>query len=178
LWESAKFNTRLQVTELALGHSVGDGSLWKLNYDYGEIDANGNVDIAKNTGNIVRQTLSFNGLTNPLVQNYQYDSLYRLTEAKETSGANQTWKQQFGYDRYGNRLTHNKFVGTTQITLDNKTHPTIDPATNRFNANQGFVYDKNGNLTADAEGRSFTFNGDNKQTVVMSGTTMVGEYFY
>jgi hypothetical protein len=40
-------------------------------------------------------------LTNPFVQTYRYDSLERLTEAKETSGeaANspQTWKQQFGY---------------------------------------------------------------------------------
>jgi RHS repeat-associated protein len=178
LWESAKFNTRLQVTELALGHSVGDGGLWKLGYDYGELDANGNVDVAKNTGNIAKQTVSFNGLTAPMVQTFKYDSLFRLTEARETANSAQNWKQQFGYDRFGNRLTHNKFIGTTQITLDNKTHPTIDAATNRFNLGQGFVYDKNGNLTNDAEGRGFTFNGENKQTVVMNGNVKVGEYFY
>jgi len=58
-WESAKFNDRLQVTELALGTSDGDGSLWKLKYDYGELQSNGvDVDTAKNTGNIAKQTLT------------------------------------------------------------------------------------------------------------------------
>jgi RHS repeat-associated protein len=177
-WESAKFNERLQVTELALGTSDGDGSLWKLKYDYGELASNGTVDTTKNTGNIAKQTLSFNGLTNPLVQTYKYDSLYRLTEARETSNSNQTWKEAFNYDRYGNRLGHDKFVGTTQLVLDNKTHPTIDPSTNRFNPNQGYVYDKNGNLTDDAEGRTFIFNGENKQRYVVQSGKNVGEYFY
>jgi RHS repeat-associated protein len=54
----------------------------------------------------------------------------------------------------------------------------IDANTNRFNLNQGYGYDKNGNLINDAEGRGFTFNGENKQTVVMQGTTKVGEYFF
>lgn len=38
-WESAKFSERLQVTELALGTSDGSGSLWKLNYEYGELQS-------------------------------------------------------------------------------------------------------------------------------------------
>jgi RHS repeat-associated protein len=136
------------------------------------------VNTAKNTGNIAKQTVSFNGLTNPLVQTYKYDSLYRLTEARETSNSNQTWKEAFSYDRYGNRIGHDKFVGTTQLVLDNKTHPTIDANTNRFNPNQGYVYDKNGNLTDDAEGRTFIFNGDNKQRFVVQSGKNVGEYFY
>ena len=37
------------------------------------------------------------------MQSYRYDSLYRLTEAKETSGAVQNWIQNWEYDRYGNR---------------------------------------------------------------------------
>ena len=177
-WESAKFNERLQVTELALGTSDGNGSLWKLAYEYGELQANGTVDVSKNTGNIAKQTLSFNGLTNPLVQSYKYDSLYRLTEAKETSSANQTWKEAFSYDRYGNRTGKEKFVGTTQLTNDNKTHPTIDPLTNRFNIGQGYQYDKNGNLVDDAEGRTFIFNGENKQRFVVKNNANVGEYSY
>jgi RHS repeat-associated protein len=177
-WESAKFNERLQVTELALGASDGNGSLWKLGYDYGELASNGTVDVSKNTGNIARQTISFTGLTNPLVQTYKYDSLYRLTEARETTNNNQTWKEAFNYDRYGNRIGHDKFVGTTQLTLDNKTHPTIDANTNRFNTGQGYVYDKNGNLTDDAEGRTFIFNGENKQRFVVQSGKNVGEYFY
>lgn len=50
-WESAKFNERLQVTELALGTADGDRSLWKLAYEYGELNANGTVDQMNNTDN-------------------------------------------------------------------------------------------------------------------------------
>ncbi len=178
-WESAKFNDRLQLTELALGTSDGDGSLWKLGYEYGELE-NGTVNTAKNTGNIAKQTLSFTGLTNPLVQTFKYDSLYRLTEAKETSGTDRTWEERFGYDRYGNRTGLEKFSGasTTPLPLDNKTHPTINPATNRFNMGQGYTYDKNGNLIDDPEGRTFIFNGENKQRYVVKNGQNVGEYFY
>jgi len=177
LWEKAIFNNRLQVTELNLGHGV-DGDLWKLGYQYGEIDANGNVDASKNTGNIARQTLSFNGLAQPFIQSYQYDSLYRLTEAKETNSGSQTWKEIYAYDRYGNRSSHAKFNGATQFAPDNHSDPTIDPNTNRFNPNQGYTYDKNGNLIVDADSRGFTFNGDNKQTKVIQNGQLVGEYFY
>src|SRR5262249_38572679 len=94
LWEKAKFNSRLQVTELNLGHGL-DGDLWKVGYQYGEIDASGNLDATKNTGNIARQTLSFDGLGQPFVQSYQYDSLYRLTDAKETNNGSQTWRETY-----------------------------------------------------------------------------------
>ncbi|HKP69308.1 MAG TPA: hypothetical protein VJV05_08490, partial [Pyrinomonadaceae bacterium] len=103
LWENAKFNSRLQVTELALGNGPGSGDRWKLGYEYGELQADGTVDQSKNTGNVARQTLSFKGLTHPFVQSYKQDSLYRLNEARETSNGNETWKQTFGYDRFGNR---------------------------------------------------------------------------
>ena len=168
----------MQVTELNLGSGVQDASLWKLKYEYGEIDSNGNVNTVKNTGNIARMTTSFNGLANPFVQSFKYDSLYRLTEARETANNQQTWKQNFTYDRYGNRLTHDKFIGTTQQVLDNKTHPTINPQTNRFNTNQGYQYDFNGNLISDAENRQFTFNGDNKQSEIKINNAPVGRYFY
>ena len=107
-WETAKFNERLQVTELGLGNSSTDASAWKLQYEFGELNSDGTtVDATKNTGNIAKQTISFNGLSQPFVQTYKYDSLYRLTEAKEKAGTVENWKQNFTYDRYGNRLTHN-----------------------------------------------------------------------
>lgn len=110
---------------------------------------------------------------------YKYDSLYRLIEAKETQNSTQTWRQNFAYDRYGNRTGHEKFIGSTQVTLDSTTHPAIDAATNRFQAGQGYVFDKNGNLTTDAEGRTFVFNGDNKQKEVRDASNaVVGQYFY
>ncbi|MBK7706081.1 MAG: hypothetical protein IPJ30_09940 [Acidobacteria bacterium] len=94
------------------------------------------------------------GIANPIVQNYKYDSLYRLTEAEvknnTTEGAGQNWIQQFQYDRYGNRTAFNQSIGAVQTTAT----PLIDPATNRFvTTNQNFRYDKNGNLTTDGDGR-------------------------
>ncbi|MBK8813637.1 MAG: hypothetical protein IPN69_23305 [Acidobacteria bacterium] len=83
-WEWAKFNERLQVSELNLGAGVTVASLWKLTYHYGELNADGRtVDASKNTGNIAMQTVSFAGLTEPFVQTYRYDSLYRITEAPD-----------------------------------------------------------------------------------------------
>jgi RHS repeat-associated protein len=178
-WETAKFNDRLQVTELALGNSSADASVWKVNYGYGEIDSNGNVDTAKNTGNIAKMTLSFAGLTNPLVQSFKYDSLYRLTEAKETANSAQNWVQNYGYDRFGNRLSFSQNIGG----ISKNTTPTIDANTNRFVAGQGFVYDKNGNITHDlsnsSQNRQFVFNAENKQTEVKDANgNPIGKYFY
>lgn len=69
--------------------------------------------------------------------------------------------------------------GANLVTETNLTHPTIDPNTNRFAGGQGYVFDKNGNLTTDAENRSFVFNGDNKQREIKDASGhLVGEYFY
>jgi RHS repeat-associated protein len=179
LWEAAKFNNRQQVTEFSLGHGVASADVWKNSYEYGELQTNGTVDATKNSGNIGKQTVTFNGLANPFVQTYKYDPLYRLTEAKETNNGNQTWKQVFDYDRYGNRTTHDKWLGTTAQTLTAVEEPTIDNTTNRLSSGQGYTFDANGNMTVDAEGRQFTFNGDNKQTEIKDDQDVtVGEYFY
>ena len=81
----------------------------------------------KNTGNIAKQTLSFNGLAQPFVQAYKFDSLYRLTEAKVTQNGTQTWKQNWGYDRYGNRNSFTQDVGRQQLVINNLTLPTAHP---------------------------------------------------
>ena len=178
-FETAKFNNRLQVTQLGLGNSNIDTSLWQVDYEFGELNANGTVDSAKNTGNIAKQTVSFSGLSQPFVQQYKYDALYRLTEAKEAAGSTQNWKQEFGYDRYGNRTSYNKFLGTSAQTLTAKEKPTIDVSNNRFNSGQGYNYDKAGNILSNFEGWQFTFNGDNKQTEVKdSAGNVIGTYFY
>ncbi len=181
LWESAIVNSHQQVTELNMGNSPTDGSLWKLTYAYGEFDANGNVDATKNSGNIAKQTVTVSGLSQPFVQTYKYDNLNRITEAKETNNGNQTWKQTFDYDRYGNRNAFTQDIGGQQLPINNLTLPQVDANTNRFVSAQGYNYgyDGNGNLTTDAEGRQFTFDGDNKQTEVKnSANIVVGRYFY
>lgn len=60
-WETAKFNSRLQVTELGLGSSAADTGIWNVAYEYDELQPTGTVDTVKNTGNIARQTLTIPG---------------------------------------------------------------------------------------------------------------------
>ena len=166
-WETAQFNNRLQMTELGLGSSATDASLWKVAFDYGELSADGTtVNQTQNTGNIARQTISFAGLAQPFVQTYRYDSLYRLKEAREINqGAGQAnWAQNFAYDRFGNRTGFARNISGA-ASADT---PAIDPLTNRFTDTQTYGYDKNGNLVHDTAGqaRNFTFNGENKQIEV------------
>ena len=177
-WETTKFNNRLQLEELGLGNSATDASTWKIVYDYSELNATGNV---VNNGNITKQTISFSGLTQPFIQTYKYDSLYRLTEAKETiNGGQQNWIQTYDYDRYGNRVSFYENVGGI---VRNQT-PAVEGATNRFVLGQGYSYDKNGNVTNDidpvtSQARQFIFNGNNKQTEVKnSGGVTTAKYYY
>lgn len=93
----------------------------------------------------------------------------------------QTWKQTFGYDLYGNRTSRYQIIGNQELPINNLTLPSIDSATNRFTANQGYIYDQNGNIIADpaSNGRMFVFNGDNKQTEVRnSQNVVIGRYYY
>ena len=149
-WETTKFNNCLQVEVCAV----------------------------MNTGNMARQTISFSGLSEPFVQTYKYDSLYRLKEANEQAGTTENWKQNFTYDRYGNRQTHDKEINGNLVAENSQTHPTIDTNTNRFDTSQGYAYDKVGNLIIDGDGRTFTFDGNNKQTYVFDGNKTIGVYFY
>jgi len=169
----------MQVTELGLGTNLADANLWKTNYEYGELDSNGSTDAAKNTGNISKQILTVPG-TN-FIQAYKYDPLYRITEAKETTGTNTTpnWIQNWGYDRYGNRTAFSQNIAGNTASAN----PAVDQYTNRFTNLTDFAYDKNGNitrdLTANAQLRAFVFNADNKQIEVKDASgAKVGQYYY
>lgn len=179
------FNSRLQVTELAVGHSVGDGGLVKLNYEYGELQSGGTVDATKNAGNIAKQTISFAGQANPFIQTYQYDALDRISDATENVNGVTTWHQTFGFDLYGNRNSFSQVVGSTSLPINNMTMPSVVSTTNRFTSGQGYTYDANGNIVGDVDpmtghSRSFVFNGDNKQTSATDTTAShtVGTYYY
>lgn len=168
-WENANFNSRLQVTQLGLGTSSTDTSLWKLEYDFGTTDNNGNIKTQTTTVPTI----------DPLVQTFTYDSLDRLKTATETANSSQTWKQTFTYDRYGNRnfdAGNTTTLGSCATAICN---PTIDVNTNRFTGGQGYTYDLAGNIIQDPDGRQFTFNGDNKQTEVKDASNnVIGTYHY
>ncbi len=133
LFETAKLNDRSQITELALGTTSVNADLWKLNFDYGTTD---------NNGNIKSQSININ--TTTYIQTYQYDSVNRLIEAKEQLNSQQNWKQNFGYDRFGNRTQFAQIVGTEQLPINNQTLPEVEVTNNRFAAGQGYEYDANG----------------------------------
>jgi RHS repeat-associated protein len=188
-WETASYNHLSQLTQIGLGNSTTDTSLLKINYDYGELNTDGSVDASKNTGLIAKQTIAVPSAT--FVQTYKYDALIRLTEAKETATTatgSENWKQTFDYDRYGNRTGRFQKIGSITLPIDNKTLPQVDPTTNRFSTGQGYTYDFNGNLIQDAENRGFTYDGEDKQTVVRDlniqvsplnpDANVIGKYYY
>jgi RHS repeat-associated protein len=168
-WENTTFNSRLQPTQLGLGTSSTDQSLWKVNYDYGTTDNNGNVK---------SQTITVPSLT-AMVQTYTYDSLNRIKSATETVSNAITWKQTFTYDRFGNRNFDTANTTTLGSCSTAQCNPTIDIANNRFTTGQGYTFDLSGNLLTDAQGRTFTYDAENKQKEIKdSGNNSVGQYFY
>jgi hypothetical protein len=47
-----------------------------------------------------------------------------------------------------------------------------------FDPGQGYSYDPNGNTTADAVGRTFVYDAENKQTSVSDQNGMIGQCWY
>jgi RHS repeat-associated protein len=184
LWETTQVNERYQLTQVGLGTTNANNNLFKIDYEYGELNDNGTVDTARNIGMIAKTTTTIP--TTSFVQTFKYDAINRLKEAKEVSTNTPTtdnWKQTFDYDRFGNRTNFYQKVGTTVLAINNITKPTIDQSNNQFTTGQGYVYDFNGNLIQDAEGRTFTFDGNNKQIEVKETNAptyapKVGRYFY
>ncbi|MFN3330597.1 MAG: hypothetical protein ACK419_06710, partial [Pyrinomonadaceae bacterium] len=55
----------------------------------------------------------------------------------------------------------------------------VNPLNNRFMDGQGYEYDEAGNLTRDAQGRRFIYDGENKQVEVRDASNgVVGRYYY
>lgn len=191
-WESTAFNSRLQPTQIALGTTQNGTDKLKLDFTYNT------PNVADNNGNVLSQTIttpaetigtqSYSGFT--ATQNYTYDSLNRIEQATETITGQTplSWQQTFIYDRYGNRTFDQTSVsGQYQTTTlprncpaeQNSVCPADNPAANASN-NQlvGFTFDNAGNTQVDAQGKTFTYDAENKQTKVVSGGNTVGEYFY
>jgi len=173
-FESTTLSSRLQPTQIALGHSETDTSLLKLVYGYGTTANNGNVlsqDITvKRPGT---SDLVFN-------QTYTYDELNRLKVAEEKTGSTTNWKQTFTFDRYGNRrFDEANTTMPTSFANGNLTNPTFNSSNNRMASGQIWTYDSAGNVTVDPDGRTFTYDGENKQTEVKNSSSVnLGIYFF
>ncbi|MGH9971216.1 MAG: RHS repeat-associated core domain-containing protein, partial [Pyrinomonadaceae bacterium] len=163
LVERTDFNSRLQPTFIKLGTTSTPTSLLQLGYEYTSTCQTGN------NGNVLKQTITALGLS--LTQNYCYDALNRIASASENSGAN--WTQTYGYDRWGNRWVS----ASTGYTLSSLT-PTSSGAFNTTNNRLVMGpthYDLAGNLDVDAQSRTFSYDGENRQ-ITFNGTA--GQYFY
>ncbi|MET0753109.1 MAG: RHS repeat-associated core domain-containing protein, partial [Pyrinomonadaceae bacterium] len=169
-WETAKYNNRLQITQIGLGNSSADTSLLKINYDYGTS--------AQNNGSIREQRINFAGLSSEIKQSYTYDDLNRLKSATETfNNGTQSWKQTFNYDRYGNRTFDPNNTSTLNQSQSWKaTNPTIQTADNRLKKDQDndnindYDYDKTGNVRLDAENKRFVYDAENRLKEFFKGT--------
>ena len=151
LWETAQLNSRLQVTQLGLGTSPTDASVWKLNYDFG--------NSTNNDGNIKAQTLTTPNAI--YTQTFQYDSLDRLKQAQERAEV-----------RPGFRISPTTDTAIVPDLIKRSTgkQPAlllrlmlIQIASQQVRATPLF---RSGNVVQDQQNRQFIFNGDNKQVEV------------
>jgi RHS repeat-associated protein len=177
-WENATYNERQQVVQMGLGRLDTTHDLLNLEFKYKtgtNSDNNGSMREQKITVPAVGSNGGFTA-----IQTYTYDSLNRLQSAAETISS-QTWKQTFLYDRYANRRFDTTGSNTTTLggCAQMACNPTIDKATNRFASGQYYTYDANGNIAEDPAASEFTYDGENRQTMVKDDEdTIMGEYSY
>jgi len=110
----------------------------------------------------------------PFVQSFTYDALNRLLSGTETQNGAQTWKQTYGYDRYGNRWFD--AANTTATVLGPLTSASDFNASNNRIVKPGYSYDQAGNLTAEP-GKSYAYDAENRLTsAIASGVTTTYVY--
>jgi RHS repeat-associated protein len=174
--ETFSYNDRLQVSSQSL--LKGAEVLQKYDYAYGQADlAGGNVDATKNNGQLGRIE-SFIGAQKQWSQRFGYDSLGRLSEAREyKQGDNNqlSYKQKFDFDRFGNlyrKAVNNPTAGQlSPLPFTPIEDADIDRTKNRLATNT--VYDEAGNVVADNLFRNsgFSYDGNGRQTKVTRANT-------
>lgn len=179
-WETYTYNNRQQVTMIGLGTTSSAQDLLRLDFEY---NTSGNHD---NNGAMLKQTITVptvgvnTGFT--ATQVYGYDSLNRITSATETISS-QTWKQEFSYDRYGNKnyVTGSGHTTTLGSCTTADCNPTISTSTNRITSS-GYSYDYAGSITQNSAGERFAYDAEDHQisyfNALNSGSTPDSTYTY
>jgi RHS repeat-associated protein len=142
------YNSRLQLAAIQYGNNAG--SILDLTYGYGGVGNDGQIQ------SITDNLFSARSTT------YVYDELSRLLGAKtvdQTSAG--TWKLEFTYDRYGNRLSE---IPTGGAGLMPMSEVLADPLTNHL-IGAGQTYDAAGNMTSDGV-HSYTYDAEGRITHV------------
>lgn len=142
---SFAYNSQMQIANMQYG-SPG-APLLNLSYNYGSND-NGQIQSITDNLSPARSTA------------YTYDEVGRLKIAQTTdlTSAN-TWKLEYTYDRYGNRLSQVPVAGAGNMPLN---EVLIDGTTNRI---LGDGYDADGNMTNDGL-HTYTYDAENRMTNV------------
>lgn len=194
-WASTQFNNRLQPTRIALGKTQNATDVLKLDYIYGTWEGS-TLNSQKNNGNLAQQEITVPTVgSNPgfhAMQLYAFDTLNRIAQATELIAGAQSWQQTMSYDRFGNR-SFNESATTTipkncsgaVCAADRKLlNPSVSASSNRLTTDQDgdsvadYTFDNAGNTTKMADGKTFVYDGENKQTEVWNGSLRRGEYFY
>ena len=120
-------------------------------------------------------------------QQYNYDALNRLDWVREISNGAEIWKQDFTYDRYGNRtIDQTNTWGPATGAAINKKNFTVNTTNNRLGVPAGqsgtMSYDNAGNLTTDTcSGAAITrvYDAENRMTSeTQAGSFVAGSYTY
>jgi RHS repeat-associated protein len=139
-----------------------------------------------NNGNLKKQEIQIptpGEATDPTIrsQQYEYDSLNRLSWARELLNGTEQWKQQFTYDRYGNRTIN---TSETWGTGNYNKAFTLNNSNNRLGVPAGqsgvMSYDSAGNLTNDTYtgAGNRTYDGENKLVSAWGGNNQAQVYGY
>jgi RHS repeat-associated protein len=139
-----------------------------------------------NNGNLKRQEIyipnddQISGYT-LRSQQFDFDTLNRLSSAREILNGTEQWKQLFSYDRFGNRTINTG--GSYGSGINNKAL-TVDTSKNRISVPAGqsgsINYDLTGNVTNDTYtgGGNRTFDGENKIVSAVGLNNQVQSYSY
>jgi RHS repeat-associated protein len=181
------YNSRGQLAEIRTGTSyTGPGD---TTFDRGAIiNSYSNLctgvcsgsSMSDNNGNLIKQDIQIPSVATRS-QSYEYDRVNRLKSAREVMSSVEQWKQQFTYDRWGNRTID---TGVTYGAGINNKAFTVNTAHNRLGVPVGqpgtMTYDAAGNLTTDSYtgmgGR--TYDAENKMTQAADNTGQVSRYTY
>jgi RHS repeat-associated protein len=151
---SYSYNNQLQVASILIGNA---SPLLNLSYDWGGSSDDGLLMGVTDTVNSTRST------------RYTYDQLKRLATAQTVDLTSpNTWRLQFAYDRYGNRLSQTPTGGTATMPPNSII---VDPTNNRITTAS---YDSDGNMTNDGI-NNYSFDAESRITHV-NGTANTYAY--
>jgi RHS repeat-associated protein len=144
------YNNQLQLASIQYGNVAGQ--LMNIAYSYGGAADNGQIQSITDNVDPTHST------------SYVYDGLGRLQQAQtldQTSAS--SWKLQFTYDRYGNRLSETPVGGHALMP---NSQLAIDALTNHV-VSAGVGYDLAGNMTSDSS-FNYAFDAANRISTVSS----------